>query len=126
MCHQNEQFSFNQIILCFPHGMSKMGSWEDFESLVVAFEQAYSFISTTFEKSLYVVLNFIFKIQICMYYLFKTTQSYCSIQSEVPKYFTWQKDKMFRSIVLVKGEAFSSQSWEKNKRYSEQGYYSQV
>lgn len=40
--------------------------------------------------------------------------------SEVPKYFTWQKDKMFRSIVLVKGEAFSSQSWEKNKRYSEQ------
>lgn len=41
-------------------------------------------------------------------------------KSEVPKYFTWQKDKMFRSIVLVKGEAFSSQSWEKNKRYSEQ------
>ncbi len=27
---------------------------------------------------------------------------------------------MFRSIVLVKGQAFSSQSWEKNKRYSEQ------
>jgi len=47
-------------------------------------------------------------------------------KSEVPKYFTWQKDKMFRSIVLVKGEAFSSQSWEKNKRYSEQGFYNQV
>lgn len=38
----------------------------------------------------------------------------------LPKYSTWQKDKMFRSLVLVKGEAFSSQSWEKNKRYSEQ------
>ena len=39
---------------------------------------------------------------------------------EVPKYTTWQKDKMFRSIVTVNGQAFSSESWEKNKRYSEQ------
>lgn len=39
---------------------------------------------------------------------------------EVPQYFTWQKDKMFRSVVLVQGEAFSSESWEKNKKYSEQ------
>lgn len=39
---------------------------------------------------------------------------------EVPKYKTWQKDKMFRSMVEVQGQAFSSQSWEKNKRYSEQ------
>ena len=37
-----------------------------------------------------------------------------------PKYHTWQKDKMFRSIVIVNGEAYSSESWEKNKRYSEQ------
>ena len=27
---------------------------------------------------------------------------------------------MFRSLVTVNGDAFSSQSWEKNKRYSEQ------
>ena len=39
---------------------------------------------------------------------------------EVPKYQTWQKDKMFRSMVYVQGNAYSSQSWEKNKRYSEQ------
>ncbi len=39
---------------------------------------------------------------------------------EGPKYATWQKDKMFRSIVTVNGESFSSESWEKNKRYSEQ------
>ena len=39
---------------------------------------------------------------------------------EVPKYQTWQKDKMFRSMVFVQGKAYSSQSWEKNKRYSEQ------
>lgn len=37
-----------------------------------------------------------------------------------PVYFTWQKDKMFRSVVTVKGESFSSESWEKNKRFSEQ------
>ena len=41
-------------------------------------------------------------------------------QKESPKYQTWKKDKMFRSIVLVEGEAFSSTGWEKNKRYSEQ------
>lgn len=39
---------------------------------------------------------------------------------EIPQYFTWQKDKMFRSVVIVQGEAFSSESWEKNKKYSEQ------
>ena len=41
-------------------------------------------------------------------------------KNERPKYFTWQKDKMFRSIVMINDQAFSSQSWEKNKKYSEQ------
>lgn len=44
----------------------------------------------------------------------------CGENHEIPQYFTWQKDKMFRSVVIVQGEAFSSESWEKNKKYSEQ------
>ncbi len=47
-------------------------------------------------------------------------QKYGDHHKLAPTYQTWQKDKMFRTIVLVEGEAFSSQSWEKNKRYSEQ------
>ena len=29
-------------------------------------------------------------------------------------------DFLYRSVVTVKGEKFSSEAWEKNKRYSEQ------
>ena len=37
-----------------------------------------------------------------------------------PKYKTRQIDKTFRSIVLVDGQKFGSESWEKNKKHSEQ------
>ncbi len=37
-----------------------------------------------------------------------------------PGYATEQTDKTFRTVVTVAGHKFSSESWEKNKRYSEQ------
>ena len=39
---------------------------------------------------------------------------------EPPAYSTRQTDKTFRSVVTVAGRKFTSDSWEKNKRYSEQ------
>lgn len=53
-------------------------------------------------------------------YLMRWLRQTSGERHEVPKYYTWQKEKMFRSIVMVNGQAFSSESWEKNKRYSEQ------
>ena len=37
-----------------------------------------------------------------------------------PKYVTVGTEKTFTSVVSVAGKNFSSSSWEKNKRYSEQ------
>ena len=37
-----------------------------------------------------------------------------------PKYVTVGTEKTFTSVVSVAGRNFSSSSWEKNKRYSEQ------
>ena len=37
-----------------------------------------------------------------------------------PKYQTRQIDKTFRSVVSVDGQKFGSESWEKNKKHSEQ------
>lgn len=37
-----------------------------------------------------------------------------------PLYHSWQKDKMFRSVVVSHGQAFSSESWEKSKKWAEQ------
>lgn len=39
---------------------------------------------------------------------------------ENPSYQVVQEDKRFKAIVNVNGELFSSESWEKNKRYAEQ------
>ena len=39
---------------------------------------------------------------------------------EPPRYTTTQTEKTFRSVVTVAGDKFSSESWEKNRRYSEQ------
>jgi len=39
---------------------------------------------------------------------------------EAPSYKVYQEDKKFRAICCVENKHYSSQSWEKNKRYAEQ------
>ncbi len=48
-------------------------------------------------------------------------QQWCRDRGEEqPKYETAQTDKTFRSVVTVAGRRFSSEAWEKNKKYAEQ------
>lgn len=43
------------------------------------------------------------------------------LKTKPPKYETICKDKLFRSIVTFDGKRYSSNYWEKNKRFAEQG-----
>ncbi|XP_044750826.1 tRNA-dihydrouridine(20) synthase [NAD(P)+]-like [Coccinella septempunctata] len=43
------------------------------------------------------------------------------LKVKLPKYETISKDKLFRSIVTFQGKKYSSNYWEKNKRFAEQG-----
>lgn len=42
-------------------------------------------------------------------------------RKEMPKYQTMHNERLFRSIVTVDGQKFSSSYWEKNKKWAEQG-----
>ncbi|XP_063977613.1 tRNA-dihydrouridine(20) synthase [NAD(P)+]-like [Diachasmimorpha longicaudata] len=42
-------------------------------------------------------------------------------KKDLPVYDTWSEDKLFRSIVTVDGQKYSSTFWEKNKKWAEQG-----